>query len=214
MEILYQDRRIVAAVKPAGVLSTDESGGMPTLLREALGTECILSVHRLDAATGGVMVYARSHKAASLLSASIAGRAFRKEYLAIVHSAPSPAAGTLWDLLGRDRQRRITYIAAEPGPEVREAELDYTVLASRSGTSLVRIRLHTGRTHQIRVQFSGRGWPLVGDRKYGIPDGADALALWSFRLELPHPESGEILSFTALPSGGSWEAYRDVLENI
>lgn len=214
MEILYQDRRIVAAVKPNGILSTDESGGMPSLLREALGSECILSVHRLDAAAGGVMVYARSHKAASLLSRSIAGRESAKEYLAIVRGIPSPATGTLRDLLGRDKQRRLTFVTDTPGPDVREAVLDYTVLASRADTSLVRIRLHTGRTHQIRVQFASRGWPLLGDRKYGSPDGSQFLALWSFRLELPHPESGERMAFTSLPAGGSWETYRDILDTL
>ena len=165
MEIVYADPRIVVAVKPAGVLSTDEPGGMPQLLRQELGTPCIRTVHRLDAAVSGLMVYARSAKAASLLSEQIRSRTFGKEYLAVVHGVPE--GGVMTDLLGRDPVRRRTYVAAEPGKDVRPAELSYEVLGSREGLSLVRIRLHTGRTHQIRVQFASRGFPLVGDRKYG-----------------------------------------------
>jgi len=113
MEIVYADPRIVVAVKPAGVLSTDEPGGMPQLLRQELGTPCIRTVHRLDAAVSGLMVYARSAKAASLLSEQIRSRTFGKEYLAVVHGVPE--GGVMTDLLGRDPVRRRTYVAAEPG---------------------------------------------------------------------------------------------------
>lgn len=160
MEIVYADPRIVVAVKPAGVLSTDEPGGMPQLLRQELGTPCIRTVHRLDAAVSGLMVYARSAKAASLLSEQLRSRTFGKEYLAVVHGVPE--GGVMTDLLGRDPVRRRTYVAAEPGKNVRPAELSYEVLGSREGLSLVRIRLHTGRTHQIRVQFASRGFPWWG----------------------------------------------------
>lgn len=200
MEIIYHDKRILVAVKPAGVLSTDEPNGMPALLRDALGDKhaCIRTVHRLDAAVSGVMVFARSAKAASLLSEQIRNRSFTKEYLAVVHGCPS-SAGELSDLLGRDRQRRITYVADAPGPDVREARLSYEVLQRCEGFSLVRICLHTGRTHQIRVQFSSRGWPLVGDRKYGVDQNDCPIALWSCRLCFTHPETGEIMSFSHEP---------------
>ena len=172
MDILYADKRILVAIKPAGVLSTDEPGGMPSLLRAQLGDDraCVRTVHRLDAAVQGVMVFARSARAASLLSEQIRDRGFQKEYLAVVHGAP-PEGGTLCDLLGRDRQQRMTYVADAPGKDVREAKLSYRVLQRREGFSLVSICLHTGRTHQIRVQFASRGWPLAGDRKYGTEDG-------------------------------------------
>ena len=194
MEIVYADPRIVVAVKPAGVLSTDEPGGMPQLLRQELGTPCIRTVHRLDAAVSGLMVYARSAKAASLLSEQLRSRTFGKEYLAVVHGVPE--GGVMTDLLGRDPVRRRTYVAAEPGKDVRPAELSYEVLGSREGLSLVRIRLHTGRTHQIRVQFASRGFPLVGDRKYGGGGEGESIALWSWRLEFAHPQTGAAMRFS------------------
>lgn len=209
MDILYTDKRILVAIKPSGVLSTDEAGGMPSLLRRHLGDDkaCVRTVHRLDAAVSGVMVFARSAKAASLLSEQIRAREFEKEYLAVVHGAP-PAEGTLCDLLGRDTVRRMTYVADAPGKDVREAKLRYRVLQSCEGYSLVSICLYTGRTHQIRVQFASRGWPLAGDRKYGVEDGFDNIALWSHRIGFIHPESGEAVSFTApMPQDGAWERF-------
>ena len=209
MDILYADKRILVALKPAGVLSTDEPGGMPSLLCAALGDDkaCVRTVHRLDAAVQGVMVFARSAKAASLLSEQVRSRQFQKEYLAVVHGAP-PAAGELRDLLGRDTVRRMTYVADAPGKDVREAVLDYEVLQRREGFSLVKIRLHTGRTHQIRVQFASRGFPLAGDKKYGAEDGVENIALWSHRIAFTHPETGEPQEFTALPPAeGAWKIF-------
>ena len=114
MTIVYQDERIVVAVKPNGVLSTDEPGGMPSLLRQTLGTDCIRTVHRLDAQTGGLMVFARSRKAAALLSEQVRERQFSKGYLAVVHGVPQPPAGQLRDLLGRDSVRRVTLWRTHP----------------------------------------------------------------------------------------------------
>ena len=193
MDIVYQDSRIVVVIKPAGILSTD----LPDLLRRQLGTDCFRTVHRLDAQVGGLMVLARSVKAASLLSAQIAAREFEKEYLAVVEGTP-PISGTLIDLLGRDAARRITYVAAAPGKDIQEARLDYQVLHSCNGLSLVSVRLHTGRTHQIRVQFASRGYSLWGDRKYGTTQDAP-IALWSHHLKFTHPQTGETMEFTAAP---------------
>ena len=199
MEIVYQDRRIVVAVKPSGVLSTDEPGSAPELLRAQLGTECIRTVHRLDAQVAGLMVFARSARAASILSEQVRERRFGKEYLAVVHGEPPEERGVLRDLLGRDGARRMTYVAREPGRDVREAELAYETVDRRGGLSLVRIRLHTGRTHQIRVQFASRGFPLVGDRKYGGGEEGESIALWSWRLEFTHPQTGAAMRFSKLP---------------
>ena len=200
MEIIYQDNRVVVAVKPAGILSTDEPGGMPSLLRQMLGTDCIRTVHRLDAQTGGLMVFARSRKAASLLSEQLRQHRIRKTYLAVLHGLPQPPSGQLRDLLGRDSLRRVTYVADAPSPETREALLSYETLDTAGGLTLVRVRLYTGRTHQIRVQFASRSLPLAGDRKYGLPDDPIApLALWAWQLSFTHPETGQAMTFTRLP---------------
>lgn len=201
MEIVYADNRIVVAVKPAGVLSTDEPGGMPELLRQALHTDCIRTVHRLDAQTGGLMLFARSRRAAALLSEQVRQRQFTKTYLAVVHGTPDPPAGDMRDLLGRDSLRRITYVADAPSPDTREALLSYETLGQADGLTLVRVRLHTGRTHQIRVQFASRSLPLVGDRKYGLAEDAPAvpMALWAGQLAFTHPETGDAMDFIAPP---------------
>lgn len=214
MEILYQDNRIVVAVKPAGILSTDEPGGMPSLLRQALNTDCIRTVHRLDAQTGGVMVFARSRMAASLLSQQVRERQFSKCYLAAVHGTPQPQSGEMRDLLGRDSVRRVTYVADTPSADTREALLTYETLDTADGLSLVRVQLHTGRTHQIRVQFTSRGLPLVGDRKYGIPeDGTVPLALWAYRLSFAHPQTGQEMSFTCPPPETEpWTRFKGIME--
>ena len=204
MQIVYCDNRIVVVVKPVGVISTEVRGGRPFLLRRQLGCDCIRTVHRLDAQVSGLMVVARSAEAASLLSQQIREQAFHKEYLAVVHGQP-PEAGTLRDLLGRDKERRITYVAQEPGKGVQEAILHYTVLDRCKGNSLVSIVLQTGRTHQIRVQFASRGWPLVGDRKYGLGGEDVPIALWSQHLSFRHPETGAAMDFSLLPPlKGAW----------
>lgn len=199
-DILYQDKRIVVAVKPAGVVSTDEPGGIPSLLRQALGTDCIRTVHRLDAPVSGLMVFARSAYAAGELSRQIREGEFRKEYLAVLRGTPCAPSGELLDLLGRDRERRMTYVADAPGKGVQEARLRYEVLAVRDGLSLVRVELLTGRTHQIRVQFASRGLPLAGDRRYGAADDpVSPIALWSAHLAFLHPETGAEMTFDRQP---------------
>ena len=201
MEIIYQDKDIIVCVKPAGVLSTDEPGGVPELVRHALGDSNanVRTVHRLDQTVSGLMVLARRSKAASELSRQIREGGFEKEYVAVIHGTPSKDQDQLRDLLLRNKQERKTYIVTEPGKDVQEAILDYRVLNRAEDLSRVRIRLHTGRTHQIRVQFSGRGWPLVGDRKYGNPEETCNIALWSYRLAFNHPYSGQPMEFILEP---------------
>lgn len=200
MELLYQDRDIIVCVKPPRVLSTDEPGGMPELVRQTLGDEKanVRTVHRLDRVVSGLMVLARSSKVASELSRQIRDGEFGKEYLAVVHGT-TKEQDTLRDLLLRNKQERKTYIVTEPGKNVQEAVLHYQTLRSADSLSRVRIQLETGRTHQIRAQFSGRGWPLVGDRKYSLLEDDCEIALWSYRLTFRHPYSGKPMTFTLEP---------------
>lgn len=200
MDIVYQDERIVVAVKPAGVISTDVRNGMPELLRRQLHTDCIRTVHRLDAPVSGLMVLARSSRAAAEISAQIRDGAFSKAYLAVLRGVPQEMSGELIDLLGRDRERRMTYVADAPAKGVQEARLRYETLEEKAGLTLVRIHLLTGRTHQIRVQFASRGLPLAGDRRYGAADDpVSPIALWSAHLAFLHPETGAEMTFDRQP---------------
>ena len=199
MELIYQDKDIVVCIKPAGVVSTDEPGGLPDLVRQALGDTNIRTVHRLDQTVSGLMVLARRAKAASDLSRQIRENTFEKEYLAVIHGTPERPEGTLRDLLYRDKTRRMTLVAQEMGKDVQEAVLDYRVLNEAQDMSRVRIKLHTGRTHQIRVQFASRGMPLVGEKKYSILEDPCNIALWSCRLAFCHPYTGEKMEFIHQP---------------
>lgn len=192
MKILMCDNSILVCEKPAGVLSTDEPGGVPELARAALGDLAadVRTVHRLDRVVGGLMLLARSKAAASALGQQVMEHRFEKEYLAAVHGSPADRSGTFRDLLRRDKAERKTYVTDVPGKDAREAILDYRVLGTAAGLSLLRISLRTGRTHQIRCQCASRGLPLVGDRKYGRPEDDCPIALWSYRLAFDHPETG------------------------
>lgn len=199
MEIIYQDADIVVAIKPPRVLSTDEPGGMPELLRQELGTNDIRTVHRLDRVVSGLMVLARNADAASKLSEQIRLGEFEKEYLAVVHGTPDLQAGELRDLLLRNKQERKTYVVQTPAKGVQEAILRYRTVAATAELTKVAIELITGRTHQIRAQFSSRGLPLVGDRKYSTNEDGCEIALWSYRLAFFHPITQKRLEFTHLP---------------
>lgn len=204
MDILYQDSDIIVCIKPSRVLSTDEPGGLPDLLREALGDPKadIRTVHRLDRVVSGLMVVARNASAASELSRQIRENSFGKEYLAVLHGCPTEERGTLVDLLYRDKARRMTMVAQELARGVQEAVLSYLVLRCNDSMSRVRIHLHTGRTHQIRVQFASRGMPLVGERKYAEGNDPCEIALWSYQLQFTHPSTGEKMTFTREPPVG------------
>lgn len=197
MEIIHADNDIVVCIKPAGVLSTDEPGGMPELLRAELGGD-IRTVHRLDRVVSGLMLLARNSASASALSKSIREDSLKKQYLAVVHG-DTDENGRMIDLLFRDKALKKTFVVKEPGKNVQQAILDYERLDNSEGMSLVRIRLLTGRTHQIRCQFSSRGLPLVGDRKYGSGEDGCDIALWSHYLEFPHPSGKQTMKFRAFP---------------
>ena len=200
MDIVYRDDAVLVCIKPAGVLSTDEPGGLPDMVREALGDmdADVRTVHRLDRAVSGLMVLACSKGAASKLSEEIRTGGFEKEYLAVVHGS-TPDGGELRDLLWRDKARKMSFVADAPGKDVQEAVLDYETLRRGEEMSLVRVRLHTGRTHQIRVQFASRGFPLYGERKYCDKPDDCPLALWSHAVGFTHPMTGERKRFELAP---------------
>lgn len=191
MEILFSDRDIVLCVKPVGL---DSEIQMPAALKETLGGE-IYPVHRLDKNVGGVMVFARTQAAAASLSKAIQEGKLIKEYVALVHGNP-PESGDWEDLLWKDSRKNKVFVVKRMRGGVKKARLEFTRLTSGE-ESLVRIRLHTGRSHQIRVQFASRGYPLVGDHKYGARDNVPAPMLYSCKLTFPH--KGKLLEFEKLP---------------
>lgn len=205
MEILYEDSSVIVCIKPQGVLSqSDKNGGESMITRlETYSDGEIYPVHRLDKETGGVMVYAKTKKAAAALSRDISEHRFYKEYLALVHGVPEENSGTLCDLLFHDRTKNKSYVVKRERKGIKKAVLEYrawsTAEINGEKYSLLRVRLHTGRTHQIRVQLSHRKMPLAGDKKYGAQDGFNLLGLWAYSLEFTHPKTLENMVFTALP---------------
>ena len=191
MDILYSDKHIAVCVKPVGMDSEHE---VPAALQEALGGD-IFPIHRLDQNVGGVMVYARTKFAAAKLSQAVQEGSMVKEYVAMVHGTP-PESGDWTDLLFKDSSKNKVFVVKKERRGVKKARLEFVRL--REGEeSLVRIRLHTGRSHQIRVQFSSRGFPLVGDHKYGSRDEKTAPMLFSCCITFPW--NGETKRFEALP---------------
>ena len=200
MRIVYRDESLIVCIKPAGVLSTDEPGGLPELLRQELGAgdADVRTVHRLDRVVSGLMVLARGAQAASELSRQIREGEFAKQYLAVVHGR-TPPEGELRDWMIRDKARKMSFVTDEPGKGAQEARLFFETMDQKEDMSLVRVQLYTGRTHQIRCQFASRGFPLVGERKYSTREDDCPLALWSWSLAFRHPVSGEKLQFRESP---------------
>lgn len=203
--VLYEDKYLLLCVKPVGVLSEDSEKGasMPALLRGQYKArnlpDYIATVHRLDKVTGGMMVFSRRKEVSGKLIAAVAEHQVQKEYLAVLRGHPQDKEADLTDLLFRDAAKNKSYVVKRMRKGVREAKLSYRVLAETEDLTLVRVRLHTGRTHQIRVQFSSRNLPLLGDIRYGSKDANCTAALWSFRLALKHPVTGETIDITQPP---------------
>ena len=194
MEILYCDKQIAVCVKPVGLDSEHE---VPEALREQLGGE-LFPIHRLDKNVGGVMVYARTKQAAAALSKAVQEGSMVKEYVAMVHGTP-PESGDWSDLLWKDSSKNKVFVVKRERKGVKKARLEFHRL-SEGEVSLVRIRLHTGRSHQIRVQFASRGYPLLGDHKYGARDSSPAPMLYSCCLTFPH--AGQLRRFENFPDWG------------
>lgn len=207
--IFFEDDSILVCEKPAGILSQSSPGCEESMLsileKQAGGT--FYPIHRLDRGVGGVMVFARTPKAAAALSQAVQQRTLEKEYLCIVQGCPEAPEGVYRDLLFKDSSRNKSFVVTRMRKGVKEASLGYRVLEQQGDTTLVLVKLHTGRTHQIRVQFSSRKMPLLGDTRYGGRAG-EGIALWSYRLAFSHPRTGEQLSFSKVPSGGIWDTFQ------
>lgn len=221
-KILYDDNHLIVCVKPAGVLSQADGKDLPdilTILKAYVkekyhkpGNVFIGLLHRLDTNVGGVMVFAKTSKAASRLSEAIRGGDFSKRYYAVVNGIlPVGENRTIVDRLDKDEATKTAFVA-EKGFG-KEASLTYTVLETTSFEgailSLLQIELHTGRFHQIRIQMASRGFPIYGDLKYGkkLPKGQEGLGLFAYGLEFEHPVTKEEMRFTALPEEGIFRKF-------
>ena len=216
MNILYEDKYMLICEKPANLLSEPDGSGndvISTIRREC--GEDVLLVHRLDRNTGGVMVFAKNTVAASKISALIQNKSFTKEYLAIVHGVPQEVQGIYKDLLFKDSRKNKSYIVSRMRKGVKEASLEYCVLEKVTNDdnpfSALRVKLHTGRTHQIRVQFASRKMPLLGDGKYGSKDNNCNTALWSYHIAFKHPFKGNDISvFCTPPDTYPWNRFEKI----
>ena len=208
--VLFEDRFLIVCEKPVGLSSEAE---MCSRLEEQTASGRIFCVHRLDKAVRGVMVYARDGKTAAKLSEKIASRSVTKECLAAVPGIPEEPGGILRDYLYHDAAKNKTYVVQRPRRGVKEAELSYETAATAcaegvGALSLLRITLHTGRSHQIRAQLASRKLPLLGDGRYGSAVRDCGIALQSHRLAFVHPVTGQALDFSApLPESWPWTLF-------
>lgn len=205
MKILFEDNSIIVCIKPVGLISQCDSSGKESMI-SLLNEHCkatVYPLHRLDRDVGGIMVYAKTRKAAAILSQDIAEHRLKKEYIALIHGIPEANEGEMRDLLFKDSRKNKSFVVKRVRKGVKEALLEYCVLSTKTDEdetlSTVRVLLHTGRTHQIRVQFSSRKMPLAGDKKYGAKDSFDDIGLWSYSLTFSHPETKEKLVFSCEP---------------
>lgn len=196
--ILYEDEYLIFAVKPVGVLSQKGDGeNMIDLLSQNRGE--VYPVHRLDTAVGGVMVFAKTKQAAAKMCALVSENQLHKQYLVVLQGVPEKESDTLVDLLFKDSRKNKSFVVKRERKGVKKASLEYNLISSKDDLSLVKVKLHTGRTHQIRVQFASRKLPLLGDGKYGSKCNKCSVALWSESLSFVHPYTKKEIGFTASP---------------
>lgn len=223
IKILYEDNHLLVVVKPPMVpVQEDISGAMDLLnmLKQDLktrynkpGNVYLGLVHRLDRPVGGVMVFAKTSKAAGRLSSQIREHDFEKVYLCVVKGCPDPLKGRLRDFLLKDQSNNTVRVVEPDTPKSKEAVLEYEVLEQNHGLSLVKVQLLTGRSHQIRVQMSHNGTPLFGDVKYGFSGSGEKLALWSYQLEISHPVKKERMKFSSPPPEDyPWSLFKTIFK--
>ena len=214
INILYEDGSILVCVKPSGTLSEmcDKDNSLPMIICRERALDTLFPVHRLDREVCGVMLFAKTEDAAQKLNADVSERRIKKEYIAIIEGMPEKDSDTLIDLLFKDSAKNKSYVVKRERKGVKKASLYYETLASNGDTALVRIELHTGRTHQIRVQFSSRGHAVLGDKKYGSAVKDNAIALCSHKLTFIHPKTKKELTFSHTPEPvGLWDTYEKVI---
>lgn len=218
-DIHYQDPHIILCTKSAGIPSQPDPSGQEDLLT-ALQSEfgSISLIHRLDTPTGGIMVFGRTQKATQILNRIVQDHdAFQKDYLAILSAPPDALEGELKDMLFHDQRGNKSFVVDKARKGSKEAKLTYRVLHTLpDGHTLVLVRLHTGRTHQIRIQFASRGLPLLGDGKYGSREKCPFFALWAYGLSFPHPVTGNCVSAISKPDTSvlPWSLFADIIQDL
>lgn len=220
LNVIYEDNHVIVVEKPCNVPSQADKTGdadMLTLLKAYIkekyqkpGDVYLGLVHRLDRPVGGIMVFARTSKAASRLSEAIRINDFSKKYLAVVEGKLQEKSGVLEDYLYKNEALNKSLVVSKEKKGAKLARLSYEVLEEHEDLSLVKINLETGRHHQIRVQFSHHGHPLVGDQKYGKSAPGVQIALWAYEIEFKHPTKDEMMKFSCMPQKvGAWRKFRD-----
>ena len=214
LEIVYQDRELLLVSKPAGMPSQPDPSGQVDLLSTLQANHPTASlIHRLDTPTGGVMVFGLSSRSTAKLCTLVQDHnRFCKEYMAVLSAPPPESEGCLTDFLFHDKQKNKAFVTDGKRKGSKEAILDYRVLSTLpDGHTLVLVRLHTGRTHQIRIQFASRGLPLVGDGKYGSREKAPFIGLWAYRLTFPHPATGKEIAVSVCPDSDilPWNFFKE-----
>lgn len=220
IRVIYEDNHLLVVEKPVNILSQGDDTNdkdMVNLLKDYIkkkynkpGNVYIGLIHRLDRPVGGVMVFAKTSKAASRLSEQVRNKTFNKTYLAIIHGNMKSGEDTLKDFLYKNKKTNMVTVVKKNHKDAKEAELDYKILNFKENLSLVQVNLKTGRSHQIRVQFSSRKHPLYGDQRYGkeINKVGQQIALWSNKIELYHPTTKEKMEFTChTPDKYPWNIF-------
>ena len=219
IDVIYEDNHLLVVKKPINILSQGDNTNdldMVNLLKRYLkekynkpGNVFVGLIHRLDRPVGGIMVFAKTSKCASRLSEQVRNKTIKKTYKAVIHKTMDKKEGTLKDYLYKNKTTNMVSVVTKNHKEAKDAVLDYKTLASNDEFSLVEIDLHTGRPHQIRVQFSSRNHPLYGDQRYGNSKVGEQIALWSYKLEFNHPTTKERLVFTCdTPNEYPWNSFK------